>query len=71
MLYLIPMSILASLAALIILFIFHMSMRDQGLCLIGKREFYLDDGVRLVKWCVLYVPVYTYEGAHSTAFFPE
>lgn len=67
MMLLVPMALLAALAVAVIAIMIHVHMSDIGLCFLGKRELYLDKGVRRVRWCILYVPVYSYEGWHSTA----
>lgn len=40
--------------------------RRRGTRLLGVAEDYRDDGVRLMRWCVLHIAVVTLRRTHST-----
>lgn len=63
---LVPMLILAAISAVAIGARIQSWASARGLCLLGPCERYRDGGVRLTRWCVLYVPLHTSRGWHST-----
>lgn len=44
---------------------FHQWTDQHGLRLIGLKEQYLPNNLRMERWCILYVPVSTFRGCHS------
>lgn len=63
---LIVMALLAAPTAARLAMSLDRTMDGMGLRLLGLRETYHDDGTRVERWCLLYVPVLTRRGWHST-----
>lgn len=64
---LVPIVLLALIPLLMLLAAVDCHFCPQGLCLLGRTERYHADGVRMIRWCLLYVPVVTIRGHHSTS----
>lgn len=62
---LIPITTLAAITIVVIAMIVHVAMTDDGRCLFGRRDLYLENHVLEERWYALYVCVHVRIAAHS------
>lgn len=67
MFLLIILCLFAAIPVIVLAAVVHSELKSRGLCFLGLAEEYQEDSVRIERWCLLYVPVVTRRGWHSTS----